>query len=105
MGEGGVVVNEVETRIVTQVVASLATMGWTPVAANDGGDENFPCSTLADVVEAIKGTGQATIIFRSRGQTSRGWVLFIEGNGEDIVSDWTTNLPDAALDTDKAVSS
>ncbi|MFI5244440.1 MAG: hypothetical protein ACHQQR_04385 [Gemmatimonadales bacterium] len=97
--------NTIETRIVTQVVASLAVMGWAPVSANDGGDENFPCATLADVISAIEGTGQATIIFRSQGQSKRGWVLFIEGNDRDIVSDWTTNLPDAALDTDVAVTS
>ena len=75
--------NAVERAIVKRLVEFMLARGWLTRWQEPGGQ----AATL-DVIEKIEETGMAWIRF-SREGVRAGSVLLIEGNGEDIVSDWT----------------
>lgn len=65
--------NDQERGIVTGLVKHLAAFGWKCTSKNP--------------VAVVEGTGQAWLAFQREKDGVKGWVLFIEGNGTDIVSD------------------
>ena len=75
--------NSVERAIVKRLVEFMLVRGWLTRWQEPGGQ----AATL-DVIEKIEETGMAWIRF-ARADVKPGSVLLIEGNSEDIVSDWT----------------
>ncbi len=70
-----------EQKIVRDLVAFLAARGWAP--------GHSTLKTHEDVCRFVSETGMAQVPFRRTSDGARARVLLIEGNGEDIVSDWS----------------
>ena len=94
--------NDIETGVVTRLVAFLAERGYKPVQANDGEDWEPIGPTAKDVIEAVEATGDAWIRFDNGKLEPRPRVWLIQGNGTDICSDWSTSItPDMDAFCDK----
>ena len=87
---------ELEKRIFRAAVDGLLAAGWS-LGLNDG-EETVVKQTLDPeaIVAASFSTDEDILIAVDR-KTGRnaGWVKFIYGNVEDVLSDYTTNLEEA----------
>ncbi len=87
--------------LLATLLAALSVAGFTAAIVDDGdGFEKLKDASATSVVEAATGCGCATIGFRREGEeNARHRVFIVEGNGRDLVSDWTTsdNAFDAAI--------
>ncbi len=70
-----------EQDIVRRMVAFLTTRGWAL--------GHSTLKTHEDVCRFLSETGMAQVSFRRTSDGARARVLLIEGNGEDIVSDYS----------------
>ncbi len=87
--EGSPAMNLTENRIVTGLIAHLATSGYKLDGYRDvgSGEPMVKCGT-AEAIKGIDSTGDAWLYFSPlTGQARR--VRFIVGNDRDIISDWT----------------
>ena len=75
-----------ERRIVWNLLHQLQEQGWKPYAVDDGGDEDEVTPTVEEAFEAIFAVEVATL--KLQGPDHKNWILFIIGNGTDIISDY-----------------
>jgi hypothetical protein len=86
---------------VRKVLRALKANGWDVVAVDDGGDELVPVTNEKETIEAVLAVESSHVILKN-GQ-ARGWFFVVwQGpptedvgeNAEDVVADYTTNLPE-----------
>jgi hypothetical protein len=80
----------VEKAIVREVLTRLRSAGFLPVSVSSGGEDEMFLASVDETVDAIfEYADDATVRFKDGADGStRHWVLFVLGNGEDILSDY-----------------
>ena len=83
---------EIERDIVSRLVRRALEVGYS-VTVFDGEEHvlESPSNVYEDIMEAMFGTGQDQLSFRSQYGKRMGWVLLIYGNGVDVISNYTDN--------------
>jgi hypothetical protein len=81
-----------EAAIARATLAPLLAAGYTLTVRDEDGDKPVIDSRDLDAVVAAIGETCTTKIFATGGKDGDGWVLFVHGNDEDVVSDFTVNL-------------
>ena len=84
----------IERRIVDKAVNSLLDAGYA-VSVFDGEETTLSGSVDAKAITAAMYTTDADRLHVSRqvdGQEVKGWVLFVYGNGVDVIADHTVNI-------------
>jgi hypothetical protein len=88
--------NEIERQIIVQLVSDLLAAGYS-VGVNDGEDDTLaPCRDEAQIYGAMSTTDEDRLLTESA-EGRRGWVWLVYGNGADVISDYTTDLPEEVL--------
>lgn len=85
-----------ERELVRGVIRALKAAGWEPVEVDDGGDEPEPATTETAMIEAVFAVDQATAWFRHAGHPRKCCILFVCGEGDDIIADHSAPDPDPA---------
>jgi hypothetical protein len=91
---------KVERRVVANLFAHLAQHGWQLVHVNDGSD----CTPVADAKAAMELMFNLDESFvrierpRLDDESISGWLRFVNGNGIDILSDYSVNLKSSLKD-------
>lgn len=91
--------NEIERQIIVLLVEDMLAAGYA-VGVNDGAETVLaPQRDEATLFAAMSSTGEDYLVFRRdpSGTGHDGWVRLIYGNGCDVVSDYTTNLPESVM--------
>lgn len=88
-----------EATLIRKTVRVLKDHGWAPKAIRcDGGDYEELTPTEDEIVKASQGIDDfVTLVFEKDGK--EGGILYVPGNGEDWLSDCTSNLPDAIFES------
>lgn len=87
-----------ERQLVRGVVRALKNAGWNPVEVDDGGedDERVPATTEGAVLDAVFAVDQATAWFRHAAHPRACCVVFVCGEGDDIIADHSAPDIDSA---------
>lgn len=89
--------NEIERQIIVLLVEDLLAAGYT-VGVNDGEETTVkPCRDEAKIFAAMSTTDEDFLLTRKDGEQD-GWVRLIYGNGADVHSDNTTNIPESVFE-------
>ena len=89
----------VEATVVTALFKMLEGAGWGPVAADDGGCGYFPIASVDEALDVINSVEESKIRVAKGGERAQT-LLFIVGNGIDILADHTC---DTSEDFDKVM--
>lgn len=89
--------NRIESLIVRTVVRSLIAAGYEIEVDNNAGEgeEDIRCpytKNYQKIVASLATTDEEILWARKPKSTEGGWVKILYGNGEDCISDYTTNL-------------
>lgn len=88
-----------ERRAVWAIIKHLEAQGWTPERELT---EDEPTPDAKAVMELVFNLDESRVRF-TKGE-ARGWVFFVRGNSpEEILSDYTTNLPLNDFDVEAAL--
>ena len=90
---------EIEATVVTTLFKMLEGAGWGPVAADDGGCGYFPIASVDEALDVINSVCESKIRVAKVGEKAQT-MLFIAGNGIDILADHTC---DTSEDFDKVM--
>lgn len=95
--------NEVERQIIVTLVESLLAAHYL-VGVNDGEEEVLkPCSDAARIYTVMSTTDEDYLLTEKEGERD-GWIRLIYGNHCDVISDYTTNIPDSIFERANALS-
>lgn len=84
--------NEVERQIIVCLVEELLSHGYS-LGVNDGEENTLePCTDPARIFATMSTTDEDYLLTRREGH--KGWIRLVYGNGCDVISDYTTNIPD-----------
>ena len=81
----------IEEQIIRATIAALLAENYL-LSVNDGEETVLKNSTDADTIFAAMRTTCEDYLYAVKSGQRYGWVLFIHGNGGDIISDYTVNL-------------
>jgi len=80
--------NNKEKEIVFDLFYTLNHSGWEMFEVYDG-EESYHISDVFELFEAIESVEMVWVYFRKNGRTHG--VMLIQGNGQDIISNYTYN--------------
>jgi hypothetical protein len=84
--------DRIEQQIVTPIIQRALAKGYMVSVDTDGEDYDLYCSTSEqEIFETIFACDYAKVLFHDVRFNRRGFILFIYGNGEDVVSDYSDN--------------
>lgn len=84
-------IGSVEAKIIRQVALKAITLGWS-VSVNDGEETVvIPTLQLDTVLGEVGHTEETYFHFFLPDRTRLGFVWFVHGNGEDVVTDHSDN--------------
>lgn len=90
-----------ERRAAWALIKHLEAQGWKP-DAEIGSDEDTPTPDAKSIMELLFNLDEAR--FRFVKGNARGWVYLVRGNSpEELLSDYTTNLPLDDFDLEAAL--
>lgn len=92
--------NEIERQIIVLLVEDLLEAGY-EISVNDGEETTLTCSTDEVAIFAAMSSTDEDRLLLSTGGRVEGWVAWIRliyGNGADVISDNTTNIPEAVFE-------
>jgi hypothetical protein len=87
---------EIEIEIATKVITDALAAGFC-IDVNDGEDTTVQASTDQRVIlDAMRSTDEDFLILHKvdGDKALNGWVRFVYGNGDAVISDYTVNLED-----------
>lgn len=94
--------NEVERQIIVALVESLLAAGYL-VGVNDGEETVLePCSDAERIFSVMSTTDEDYLLTR-QGEKN-GWIRLIYGNGTDVISDYTVNVPETIFEAANELS-
>lgn len=79
----------VETKIIRAIATKVVENNYT-ISVFDG--EEYPVKksgNVEDIMSAVGATDETTFRIRNEGGETIGFIYFVHGNGEDVVSDWS----------------
>jgi hypothetical protein len=76
-----------ERTLVRGVIRALKVAGWQPHSVDDGGEEREPTKTETAMMEAVFAVDQATAFFQHDARVNRCCIVFVCGEGNDIIAD------------------
>ncbi len=76
-----------ERQLVRGVIRALKAAGWQPHSVDDGGDEREQTRTESAMIDAVFAVDQATAFFQHDAVINRCCVVFVCGEGDDIIAD------------------
>ena len=79
--------DKLERRIVFNLSEYLKSEGWNILAVDDGEDYTEVENTL-EAMELIFNLDESRIYFKNN-KGDEHWIFMVNGNGEDILSDWS----------------
>jgi hypothetical protein len=95
--------NEVERQIIVTLVEDLLAGGY-KVGVNDGEERVLePCSDAARIYAVMSTTDEDYLLTEKEGERG-GWIRLIYGNRSDVISDYTTNIPDSIFERANALA-
>lgn len=95
--------NEVERQIIVALVEDLLAAGY-QVGVNDGEEKVLePCSDAVRIYAVMSTTDEDYLLTKKAGEKN-GWIRLIYGNHCDVISDYTTNIPDAIFERANSLS-
>ena len=79
-----------EKQIARKLIAHMAEFGWN-VHSVDDGEETIPVATTKQAMEATFAVDEAWVRFvkQSPAGAHSHAIWLIQGNGDDLISDWT----------------
>jgi len=80
--------NKKEIEIVFDLFHTLSRSGWEMFKVYDG-EESHHISSVFELIEAVESVELVWVYFRKNGRTHG--VMLIQGNDQDIISDYTYN--------------
>jgi hypothetical protein len=87
--------NEVERQIIVLLVEDCLAAGYA-LGVNDGEETTLVGSTDDVAIFNAMSTTDEDFLILTKGE-AKGWIRLIYGNGADVISDFTTNIPEAVL--------
>lgn len=78
-----------EMAIVANLIHHLAKEGFRVHRVNDGGEEAFAVNNMRETLDAVFSVDDSQVAFIKPGFTPH-WVRLICGNGQDIITDWSS---------------
>lgn len=89
--------NEVERQIIVLLVEDLFAAGY-KLGVNDGEETTLENSTdEAKVFETMSTTDEDFILLSPNKDGEKGWIRLIYGNGCDVISDHSVNVPETVM--------
>ena len=76
-----------ERALVRGVIRALKAAGWQPHSVDDGGEEREKTPTESAMMEAVFAVDQATAYFQHEARVNRCCIVFVCGEGDDIIAD------------------
>ena len=83
---------QTESKIIRKAAKALLTEGYS-IRVHDGTEFATDKTTkITEIMAECFATDTTSFIVYDAMNTRAGWIQFIHGNGEDVISDYTTNL-------------
>jgi len=96
--------NETERQIIVLLVEDLLRAGY-KLGVNDGEEVVLESCADPERIFAVMSTTDEDYLLTEREEDERtGWVRLIYGNGCDVISDYTVNIPDSVFERANALS-
>jgi hypothetical protein len=90
--------NRTETIIVTQIITRALVKGYMITIDTDGEDYDLVNSTCEqEIFETVFACDYARVTFRDAQFKRLGFIMFMYGNGEEVVCDYSDNPEMEAL--------
>ena len=88
---------ERERQLVRGVIRALKAAGWMPHSVDDGGDEREETRTESAMMDSVFAVDQATAYFQHDARVNRCCIVFVMGEGDDIIADHSAPENDPKL--------
>jgi hypothetical protein len=101
--------NEIERQIIVLLVEDLLSAGFA-ISVNNGEENVLNRSTKMDkIFSAMSTTDEEYLMLHSPrngagNRSEAGWVRLVYGNDGDVISDYTTNIPESVFERANALS-